>query len=235
MKKRRSFKGSLIIITLSIIIILCAFVALKTDFFYLKNINILGNKIVKENQIIKASGLKGNINILFADKDLIENNILEIPRVKSVKITKNYPATIEVKIIERELLYYNKTELGYEMIDNDGVQYDFCEEIEDENPILNIENRGEMSKEQLLLEISEIVKQNSWNKDIKMINFNEKTIKINTSFGISVVFVGVNDIQYSVRFAQKILNDLIQKGTDSGEIHFYNNADPVYFPSEEEM
>lgn len=209
-----------------------SFVALQTDFFYLNKISIEGFEVLTAEEIIKASGLKKNINILFIGEREVEENIKMIPRVETVNVKKVYPNQIAIFVKERNPSFQVETETGYGIVDRKGVEYEQTMEPKT-IPILRLSGNLVLEREVILKVIADILEDDQWRATVEQVDYDSEEIKINTIFGISVVFHADNDIQYSVKFAQKILLDLVEKDIHDGTIHFYKDTDPVYLPSEE--
>ena len=106
--------------------------ATKSNFFNIKKVAILGNPIMSGEDVkSRTENLIGQ-NIFFINKQNIINEAKKNPYVQSVEIKKVYPKEVDIKISEKQGIYF---------IDKDGQKY-----ILDGGTILlektdNIENR----------------------------------------------------------------------------------------------
>lgn len=210
-----------------------SFLALKTDLFYLKKIQVVGTNQIPKQEIVGASGLHKGHNILFIHLKEVRQNILGIHRVKACEIKKIYPDEVQIRIVERSPYFILSLEDGYEIVDEMGVSYEQSKEKK-ALPVLFIDAEVEEEKSDILVYASKTIQSPFWHDHVSAIYYGKDEVELDTTYGISVVFIGHNDIQYNLRFAQKILEDLSQKNITRGQIYFNHNSDPIFLPAEEE-
>ena len=95
-------------------------VILLTPAFNVNNIEISGNNMVSDEEIIMAGGLSKNVNILNVDTDAAEKNIKSLPYIKKAEIKRSFPDTIKIKVMEEVGVAYFTTKNGYVIISSDG-------------------------------------------------------------------------------------------------------------------
>jgi cell division protein FtsQ len=129
-KRRRLIKR--IVILIIILAVGGVVFAIKSNFFNIKKVAILGNPIMSGEDVkARTENLIGQ-NIFFINKQNIINEAKKNPYVESVEIKKVYPKEIDIKVSEKQ---------GIFCIDKDGQKY-----ILDGNAVLlektdNVENR----------------------------------------------------------------------------------------------
>ena len=129
-QRRRLVKK--IIMVIIILAISGMIFAVKSDFFIIKKVAVLGNPIMSGEDIKKRTENLIGQNILFINKQNIINDAKKNPYVKDVEINKAYPKQVNIKISEKEGIYYVEKD-GYKyVLDNEG---DLLEKTD------NIENR----------------------------------------------------------------------------------------------
>jgi cell division protein FtsQ len=103
------------------ICIIAAIVAIMTSsLFNIKNITVVGNEKITENEIISLSGIVLDENIYKTILDNAENKILENSYIKSVKIKRKLPSSVEITIEERETNFMIEYGSSYVYINNQG-------------------------------------------------------------------------------------------------------------------
>ncbi|WP_297420644.1 FtsQ-type POTRA domain-containing protein [Clostridium sp.] len=117
-KKKRRMKK---IIIISIILIGLGIVfSIKSSFFIITKVAVLGNPIMSGEDIKKRTeGLIGQ-NILFIDKKNIISEAKKNPYVKNVEITKSYPKQVNIKITENNGVFYVEKDGYYYVLDSEG-------------------------------------------------------------------------------------------------------------------
>lgn len=108
--------------------ILFLFFVVGLSIYYLKNLQtksiiISGNNYVSDHEIIVSSGFKNYPKLFLKSKSEIENSILSIPFVDSVKIKRSLTGTLKIEIVEAPPLFFyqsnnklvleNKKEINY--------------------------------------------------------------------------------------------------------------------------
>ena len=124
-KIRLNYRGifKLLIFILFIVLIILYFLNLK-----IKNIYIVGNNIVTDNEIIEKANIKNYPNIFKLNIIKMKNNIKEIPLISNVKISRNIFGKITIKVKEEDILFYYSIEEQLVLSNNT--------KIEDENRYL---------------------------------------------------------------------------------------------------
>ncbi len=121
-KKNKKEKSKKIMVTVFSIIILSAIIivfSLTAPIFNITNIKIEGNEKVASDTIISLSGLKKGENIFKFNNSIIEK-IKENAYIQSVKISRELPGTINIKVEERKIKYQINLINSYVYIDKNG-------------------------------------------------------------------------------------------------------------------
>ncbi len=128
-KFKRKQKKQLAIVTVIILIASIAAIMLLTPGFNIKKINVTGNSVIKEAEIIRSSGITTGVNIFDISLKKARENILSIGYVESAKVKRKLPSTIEISIVEEVGVAYIKAEDGYVIITADGRCIDITDGI----------------------------------------------------------------------------------------------------------
>ncbi|CUU46905.1 cell division protein FtsQ/DivIB [Clostridium beijerinckii] len=109
-----------IIMTIIVLFIVGTIFAIKSNFFIIKKVSILGNPVMSGEDVKNSTENLIGQNILFINKQNIISNAKKNPYVENVEISKSYPKQVNIKISEKEGIYYVEKD-GYKyVLDNDG-------------------------------------------------------------------------------------------------------------------
>lgn len=106
--------------TIIVLFIVGTIFAIKSKFFIIKKVSILGNPVMSGEDVKNSTENLIGQNILFINKQNIIGNAKKNPYVENVEISKSYPKQVNIKISEKEGIYYVEKD-GYKyVLDNDG-------------------------------------------------------------------------------------------------------------------
>lgn len=106
--------------TIIVLFIVGTIFAIKSNFFIIKKVSILGNPVMSGEDVKNSTENLIGQNILFINKQNIISNAKKNPYVENVEISKSYPKQVNIKISEKEGIYYVEKD-GYKYVfDNDG-------------------------------------------------------------------------------------------------------------------
>src|SRR5690554_2424295 len=92
-RQKRFLKNEYGIILLILLFFLMTslFLLLYTDFFMIKEIEVIGNEYLDENDILRNSNLEIGMNIFKFNRSNIERNIIMHSFIKDAKLSRHYP------------------------------------------------------------------------------------------------------------------------------------------------
>lgn len=106
--------------TIIVLFIVGTIFAIKSNFFIIKKVSILGNPVMSGEDVKNGTENLIGQNILFINKQNIISNAKKNPYVENVEISKSYPKQVNIKISEKEGIYYVEKD-GYKyVLDNNG-------------------------------------------------------------------------------------------------------------------
>lgn len=122
------------LIMVSIILIIGGMIfATKSNFFIIKKVAILGNPIMSGEDVkTRTENLIGQ-NILFINKHNIVSEAKKNPYVENVEISNMYPKQVNIKILEKQGIYF---------VEKDGYKYILDSESNLLETTDNVENRN---------------------------------------------------------------------------------------------
>jgi len=100
----KKLRKILLFVFLLFVLLWAGLVFIRSDFFSLKQIEIIGNERLSEEEIIDSLQVHLGDNVLQMNMSLLEERLLLIPRVESVKIERRWLQILQVELAEREVL-----------------------------------------------------------------------------------------------------------------------------------
>lgn len=154
--------------------------ATKSNFFLVKQVTVLGNPIMSGDDIKKNTENILGQNIFFIDKSNIIKEAKKNPYVDNVEITKTYPKQVNIKITEKQGVYY---------AEKDGYKYVFDSQMNLLEKIDSVENRNLVKITGLDLKSVELGdKASDDTRTLKLINLFYQIIQKNpTSYNINSI------------------------------------------------
>ncbi len=135
--KRRRRLGIFVLLLLIVLMITGVASLYNSNFFNVKEVVITGNHHIPEKEIVKQSGIDSNISLLKLPLDEVKIKILKNPWIKDAEITRHFPNSVEIKVVERKAIAALPFQDIYLLIDKDAVVLESREFIEDLNlPII---------------------------------------------------------------------------------------------------
>lgn len=117
--KRRQRKQLAFLIALVLVASVISIVLL-TPAFNIKKIEVHGNSVLKDEQIIRSSGITKGVNIFGVSLSEAKDNLKSMGYIESVKIKRSLPSTIRISIVEEVGVAYLNAEEGFVIITADG-------------------------------------------------------------------------------------------------------------------
>lgn len=179
-QRRRLVKR--IVMMIIILIIGGTIFATKSSIFIIKKVAILGNPIMSGEDVKKRTENLIGQNIFFINKHNIINEAKKNPYVENVEISKVYPKQINIKVSEKQGVYY---------VDKDGYKYVLDSQSNLLEKTDNIDNRNLVNV--IGINLKDVELGNKTLDNSRMLEFLDifyKIIKNNpTNYNINVIDV----------------------------------------------
>ncbi len=94
--------------------------ALVSPIFNIQEIQVVGNVLLQPETIISLSGLSKEQNIFRFVSQQIEEKVKENPYVQTAKVSRIFPSTVQIEVIERERDFNIEFMNGYAYINKQG-------------------------------------------------------------------------------------------------------------------
>jgi cell division protein FtsQ len=183
--QRRKQIRRITILSILLVIAVIVFVT-KSTFFIIKKVVILGNPIMSGEEVKKRTEDLNGQNIFFINKQNIIHEAKKSPYVENVEVSKTYPKQVNIKIFEKQGMYYvEKDGINY-VLDSDLVLLEKTDDVKNrslvniigidlENVELGEKTLGDSRKLQFLDIFYKIIKNNPTNYNINYMDLSDLT------------------------------------------------------------
>lgn len=114
---RRFFRTSIFLL----LIIVCIYFFLHSSFFQVDTIEVTGNSVIPQQEIIDMAGIESGIKLFEANENLVSKAVELHPMVKEAQLVRHLPRTLELKITERIMWAVVPAANEFLIIDTEGV------------------------------------------------------------------------------------------------------------------
>lgn len=221
--KRRKNKRKLKKTIIFIIFLISLFFTLlfKAPYFNITNVEVVNNKIMSNDDIIKSSGIELGKNIFYINKKSYIDSIKTNPYVLNVEIKRKFPSTILIKVQERVPSYYIQISDSFYILDDESRLLEVKKElINDELIKLEGLELSNIALGDNLLPIDD--RRLQWLEEyVKLMKYNTSSIKF-TSIDLSDL-LNVKLYHHNMKIIIGTLDDLKTKLNKAINILSYEN------------
>ena len=136
--KARRKRRKKIMFIMMIFIIVIIIVLVKAPIFAIKAAKVTGNKMIKSEGVINQKNVKGQ-NIFLVDTNVIKNEILKNPYIKSAQVKRELPNLLNINISERKMFYKIKLDSKIYVLNNELYIMDI---LDDDKDLAIVEIKG---------------------------------------------------------------------------------------------
>lgn len=102
-------------------LLVATYLFLTSTYFAVGSVIIEGTKYMAEEDVYRAAGIPERLNIFRLDTADIKRRLLHDLRVAEADVTRQFPATVVIRITERKPLAYTACSYGFVQMDKQGV------------------------------------------------------------------------------------------------------------------
>ena len=233
-KKKIRIKGLLIVILFLYLT--------STGLYYLwskpiKSINITGNNYLKENYLIDYLNIS-NKSIVKINKKDIKNKLLELDLISKVEVNKNYFGNLNIKIVEENVLFYNRNTL--KAVLSNKKEIDFKKEFlgipslinyVPNNIYENLIERLNLVEKNILSLVSEI-EYNPSIVDNKTVDETRFIFRMNDGNQVYINTINIEKLNNYLTIYEAIVN---KNGNIKGCLYLDSNSENTHFNTCEEV
>ncbi|GAA1462295.1 cell division protein FtsQ/DivIB [Williamsia maris] len=123
---RRPVRGTRMLIgtVLTVILLVAAgLVAYFTPLMSVRSVEVSGTSVVSRDDIVAAARIATGTPLLQVDTRPAAQRIAAIPRIKTVRVARGYPSTIDITVVERTAVAFEDRSGTAHLYDVDGVDF----------------------------------------------------------------------------------------------------------------
>ncbi|CCQ95845.1 putative Cell division protein DivIB [[Clostridium] ultunense Esp] len=233
-KRKRILKFLLFVL----ILILLYLFAFKTNFFSIRNIEVVGNKKTSYDQVIKASMCNKGENIFKINKKKGKESLERLPYIREARIKRKLPKGIIIQIDERKEIAVIPYIGSFVYVDKEGYILAVEKKIEEASlpQIFGLKledfelgsNLYSLLKREGIEEFIAYSQQSNLLSLMKYINFTDNNnTMIELKDGIKVAFGPLNNVKYKLSFLNNILEDIDEKDINVKKILLNKGDNPI--------
>ena len=128
-KRKQKRKGRLTAVGI-VLFVLLLWVFLRFAAVPFGTLVIQGNETLTTDDIYRAGGVPGYVNVVQLSPDELKNRLEKDLRISSAVVERQFPATIQVTLTERKAAAIVMTMYGFAYVDKDGVVIELEPQIE---------------------------------------------------------------------------------------------------------
>lgn len=240
-KKKINTNRLMLVFSFILMLVIGSCIFLNSSFFILKNVNIVGNKKLNENEILEIINPQYDKNIFSNNLKSMEKKLSKKPYVDEVKIKIKLPNKIDVYIEEKDVAAVLKKNNSYCYIAKDKSILEKKDEVKDLKNVMLVdieykennefvEFKNEETEERLFYFL-ELLNNKNLNKKIEQIDIKDKSnIIMITHDNTKILMPNDKNLNYNISRLNKIVVDLQSKKQKNGTIDLTYNSYALYSP-----
>lgn len=124
-----------------VLVVVVGVVGWFTPALAVREVRITGTATIPEQQVRDLLEIPEGLSVLRVDTESVAERVATIPKVRSARVQRSFPSTVQVTVTERTpVLYYGNPDSAH-LLDADGVEY-AIEPAPKGVPSLRTENPG---------------------------------------------------------------------------------------------
>lgn len=234
-KKRRLRKKILFIIFMVGILIT---LGLKLPYFKVTSVEVINNKNISKQEVIKLSNIHSGNNIFYIDTKGAKESILSNPYIVNANISRILPNKIVISLKERNACFYVVKEKKFLIIDERGI---VLQELDSINNMKLVKLTGveplkfqigntitnDKKKIKIIEELADLITRNNSSIKISTIDVNN-SVDIKVYFGSMCAILGTSEnMQNKLNKALNILERSDLRGA-KGYVDVSFEGNPVF-------
>ena len=232
-KKRRQKIFLRIVLLIAIISFIFIF---RSDFFIIDSINIDGNYIVSDEEIIAESRIYVGNHIFNYNKNEAIDRIKNFSYIKDADIKRSLPKTVDILVEEREVFLQFSHLSSYILVDNEGCILEIKDDKVENIPlfigfIIEDHMRENILEEEHIKNLEAFLSDEDTGevvgRMIEVIYEDEQNTNINLNNGIGVAFGPLSDVKYKLTLLNDILTHIDENDISTQTILMNKGENPI--------
>ncbi|MDO4662624.1 MAG: FtsQ-type POTRA domain-containing protein [Tissierellia bacterium] len=227
----KSFVFFLIIGSIAIIL----YQIIANNVFAISKVDVKGNKVFTDREIIEYIDNPIEKNILTYDKDQYQDKLLKVDRIKKATITKDYPNKLIVSVEEIYPLAYIKDSTNTYYIDNSAnllkenfkASKDDLKRTFEITGINKINDHGKFVEDDNIVSFIQKIQNYSFESHIKKIDFENKSDIGIIYKDVNIDFGNLEDLDYKLKLLDTVIKDVEEKKVKANKIMLNQGENPI--------
>ncbi|MVU82144.1 FtsQ-type POTRA domain-containing protein [Nocardia sp. ET3-3] len=106
-----------------VVVIALGLVAWFTPLLSVRTVHVQGLAAVPEQQVLDALQVPEGLSMMRLDTDALAERVSRLPKVRSVRVQREFPSTVQVTVVERTPVLYFDSPDGTHLLDCDSVEF----------------------------------------------------------------------------------------------------------------
>ena len=120
-----------------------AWLLLGSRLLVVREVAVEGLERVPEQEAVQAAGVDTGTPLIRVDLDAAESRVADLDLVEEVEVTRGWPATLRVEVVERRPVLAVPMEEGYRLVDGDGIRIEDSDTRPGAQPLVNVSGEVE--------------------------------------------------------------------------------------------
>lgn len=120
-----------VLLSLCVIVLIALIAFLNSPFFAVASVQVEGANYLAKEDILKLANLPARVNIFRVNIEQIKSRLSKDLRIQNADVSRNFPTTVIIKIIERRPIAYLASGYGFVQIDKQGIVLAAMKSIKD--------------------------------------------------------------------------------------------------------
>lgn len=121
--RRRAVRRRWVAVLVVVSVLAAGYVLVFTSLLGVRSVEVSGVKRLTRAEVLRLADIPQRRAMLRIDTDEVEQRLVSLPEVRSVAVSRSWPSTIEVEIVERSPVAYFRAADGIRLVDQFGVPF----------------------------------------------------------------------------------------------------------------
>lgn len=122
-ERRRKYKRIALAVLIVTLVGVVVWVIWFSTVLAVRNVKVEGVTTLNEARVLRVAGVPEGEPLARIDLAAIESQVATLERVSTVEVSRSWPRTIAIRIVERKAIMWSKVGSGVRGIDRDGIDF----------------------------------------------------------------------------------------------------------------
>jgi cell division protein FtsQ len=108
---------------LATVVLLSAWILWGSPLLTVREVDVVGTRVLTPAEVHEAAAVPGRTPLLRVSVDEVAARVAALPPVESVTVSRSFPGTLRIEVVERTAVAAVPLEDGYRLVDASGVDF----------------------------------------------------------------------------------------------------------------